>query len=195
MSSGMESGAEFPDIDRGNRDTLSLYGFILNVHETVAMTRRHNLAQVEAMKSQGRSNDLRYLMIETPDSEMSLSDLAVPVANERIVLRPHQGEGEVVSRLIVRVPIILDERASEEGSLRDTFIEIVNNDGSRQRYLLNFYGLWPYDNASQIVNYDGSSFSVANSTPLENDGEVLENLSRYVADSGIDPQTNFDPAL
>lgn len=191
----MSTGAEYPDMDRSNRDTLSLYGFILNVHETVAMIHRHNSAQVEAMKAQGRSTDLRYVMIETPNTDKPVTDWVVPVACERIVLRPHQSEGEVVNRLIVRVPVDLEDNASEEGSLRDTFIEVVNNDESRQRYLLNFYGLWPYEDASQVVDHDGSRFTIADSIPLEDDGELLESLSRYIADSGLGPQTNSDTVV
>lgn len=194
MSNGAE---EYSDIELGVRDTLSLYALILNVNETIGLARRRNDEHITAMRNAQRAHFQRFVIFDPPSSEKPLTDLAVAMPNDRIVLRfvptaESSKQARDIIRLIIRVPYSKDE-VIDDGTPQETFLEFLHSDGARERYLLNSEGLSPYDDASQIINHSGGHFSVQGPGPSA-DGEEMERFSRLIAENtGFEFQTNFDP--
>lgn len=190
----MSSSAEYPSIHANVRETMAVYALILNVHELVGLSRRRNENHVREMRAARRALFQRFVIFDPPRSDVSPKSVALNIPNERILLKPlpsdpeHNGVVHDLTSVIIRVPF---RKEPEDSEIPEAFLELNHSNGGHTRYLLNTMGLWQYENAAQLMNYDGTHYAVAGAVESA-DIEELERLSRIIGDAGIDLQTNFD---
>jgi hypothetical protein len=151
MSEAHAPGPEFQEW----QDTFTLLSAL---HEQIALARGYQQDLLEAANKARQPMDAASVAILVP-----VEDEHIPARHDRIVFGPRHGQPTLLGlqAIVVRVPVTDSDMYPDnppavdmnkgERRWNDVFLEVWDDTGESQNYLLNSQGLVPFDDAEYDV--------------------------------------------